>query len=571
MLIIILPVLLLVPPTCSDTWWNSVDVIFGLSHRSIPYPRSEGGSGRQEQEEDAALVTLLGIADTTATVGRIFEYRIRNNAFLGNISHLTVREVGRLNLPHWMFFNNTANTFLGLPTDLDKGSTVIEVTAHSGDHRVTASFVIDVKPANQLHPTWSHDIAAQPLRFLQDGDIGRRNNIISAAPERPRLMNPIHKILVQLGNYFEFPVPADTFYDTQDGDTTRLSLRLVTINNSSLPSSSWIQLDASRQVVFGLPLRNDVSELPAEYVLMASNSHGLTAVAAIQVVIDTTILDGISHRFIVTFRLNYSDFMRTRLENLKVIVKKLDAYYDDISSVDSYSNSHVSVTDLREGSVQMAWTNTSVSKTSCENETIKELFLRMSHNGSLSDKFRRFMLPQAPVIAVGLDLLGVCGVNGSSPEGGAGVDGVSSTDGLIWLVTIIPALIVVVLIAVIILIMVIRNKRRSQRGRYLPDSEKPIFGKNRKPVLMPEEMEMLDLGLRPKKPVTMPTDNQNFYTNAAYESDPVPPPPYQQPGSLPHQGVSPPVYDVTGMCNTPPPTYRLPPPYVANSNDTVLL
>ena len=384
-------------------------------------------------------------------------------------------------------------------------------------------------------------------------------------------MNPIHKILVQLGNYFEFPVPADTFYDTLDGDTTRLSLRLVTINNSSLPSSSWIQLDASRQVVFGLPLRNDVSELPAEYVLMASNSHGLTAVAAIQVVIDTTILDGISHRFIVTFRLNYSDFMRTRLENLKVIVKKLDAYYDDVSSVDSYSNSHVSVTDLREGSVQMAWTNTSVSKTSCENETIKELFLRMSHNGSLSDKFRRFMLPQAPVVAVGLDLLGVCGVNGSSPEGGAGVDGVSSTDGLIWLVTIIPALIVVVLIAVIILIMVIRNKRRSQRGRYLPDSEKPIFGKNRKPVLMPEEMEMLDLGLRPKKPVTMPTDNQNFYTNAAYETDPVPPPPYQQPGSLPRQGVSPPVYDVTGMCNTPPPTYRLPPPYVVNSNDTVLL
>ena len=397
--------------------------------------------------------------------------------------------------------------------------------------------------------------------------------VSAAAIEHPKLVNHIDKILVRLGTYFELTVPADTFYDVQDGDTTRLSLRLVTIYNDSLPLSSWVRLDAERQVLYGLPLATDVSELPSEYALVASNSYGLTVSDAIQIIVDVTVLGDISHCFVVNLRLNYTDFMRTPMENLKVVVKKLAAYFGDVSSTDNDNNNYVSVTNLTEGSVQISWTNNTLSKIICQNEMIKELFARMSHNGSVSDLFRRFMLPKIPVVSVRLEMLGICAYNGSSANRKTTVGVVISADSVIWLVTVIPAVVVVALIIIIILAVIIRNKRRSQRGRYLPDSEKPIFGKNRKPILMPEEMEMLDLGLRPKKPVTMPADDgRHLYTNPAYEHDPQLPPPYHQPESLPREaGSSPPVYDIAGACNEPPPMYRLPPPYVANTNDTVIL
>lgn len=82
--------LLLSLPTCSDTWWSGVDVIFGSSRGSVPYRHPGGGEGEGKQGEPA-LTVLLGVADTMAVVGKVFEYRIRKNAFLGNVSHLVVR------------------------------------------------------------------------------------------------------------------------------------------------------------------------------------------------------------------------------------------------------------------------------------------------------------------------------------------------------------------------------------------------------------------------------------------------------------------------------------------------
>ena len=342
----------------------------------------------------------------------------------------------------------------------------------------------------------------------------------------------------------------------------------MTINNESLPSNSWIQLDAVRQVLCGLALAE--TELPSEYTLVASNSYGLTAIDAIQITVDSSILDGVSHRFVANFQLNYTDFMLAPLNNLMVIVKKLGVYYGDITSIDNYDNNYVTITSLSEGSVEMAWTNNSLSKTICQNDTIRELFARMSRNGSVNELFRKFMLPEIPVDSVLLEMTGICDDNDSSIPGEAAVNAIGSTNYNIWLVTVVPAVIVAVLVIVLIVVVIIRNNQRSQRGRYLPDSEKPIFGKNRRPVLMPEEMEMLDLGLRPKKPMMMPNDGHS-YANAAFEHD-LQPPPYQRGGSLPREiETSLPMYDTPGVYAQPPPTYRLPPPYVANTNDTVIL
>ena len=386
--------------------------------------------------------------------------------------------------------------------------------------------------------------------------------------QHPKLINAIDKVTVKLGTYFEFPIPAETFYDIQDGDTRTLSLHLVTINNDSLPSNSWIQLDAARQVLYGLPLAT--TEFPSEYTLVASNSYGLTAIDAIQIIVDASILDAVSHRFVANFRLNYTDFMLNTLNNLMIAVKKLGVYYGDITSMDSYGNNYITITSLSEGSAEMSWTNNSLSKTICQNVTIRELFARMSRNGSVNETFREFMLPEIPVDSVRLEMMGICSDNDSSVTVKTAVNVVVSTDYNIWLVTVVPAVVVAVLVIILIVIVIIRNNQRSQRGRYLPDGEKRIFGKNRRPILMPEEMEMLDLGLRPKKPMMMPDDGLS-YANAAFEHD-LQPPPYQRGRSLPREvETSLPVYDTAGMYAQPPPKYRLPPPYVANTNDTVIL
>ena len=92
-----------------------------------------------------------------------------------------MQETGRRSLPSWVYFDDSTNTFLGVPTTKDEGSTSIDVMAHSMKYHSTTSFTIDVKPANHIHPAWSHD--AVPVKLFSECDVEQRNDVICSWDE----------------------------------------------------------------------------------------------------------------------------------------------------------------------------------------------------------------------------------------------------------------------------------------------------------------------------------------------------------------------------------------------------
>ena len=58
----------------------------------------------------------------------------------------------------------------------------------------------------------------------------------------------------------------DTCYDEEDGETTRLSLQLLTMNRKELASNSWLYFDSRNQEFIGIPLEEEVGR--EEYQLV---------------------------------------------------------------------------------------------------------------------------------------------------------------------------------------------------------------------------------------------------------------------------------------------------------------
>ena len=400
---------------------------------------------------------------------------------------------------------------------------------------------------------------------------------VSAEPVNtpPVLVNPIDRISTQLGTYFRYIVPEDTFYDAEDGNTRNLKLVVYTINGQNLTANSFVQFDENSQVILGLPLSKDLSDTTALFYLEATDSGGLTVRDAFEVRIEVTNLEDISFTFQSRFSINYETFV-SKTSNVIDMVSKLNSYYGD-----SIQQGYTSVTDLRNGSVDLFWSNGTVSKDYCDNRTILELYsmLEIDQGGvkTINPAYRIAMLPDYPVSYVNMQWLSVCVVDGFTTE----PPYTESNEGEpfpLWLAILLPLLIVILIVLIIVLVCcIIRRKRRNEAGRWMPEDEKPIFGYNRKPVLLENELELQDASNKPRKPVIMTDDSQPYnYANSGFEPGPSKRPPPPEYRSRPSSRVSddsedsvdagkespPPAYYVDPYRNRPPPAYRLPPPYL---------
>ena len=123
----------------------------------------------------------------------------------------------------------------------------------------------------------------------------------------PQVKRPIGQpVVVVWGQALHYSVPFDTFYDEHDHYTPNLMLQLRTENNQALPSTSWIQFDAARQVIYGIT--NDLKMVGQHsYRIVAVDSGGLEAFTSLNI---TVLSDraNYSHQFgIVLSHLSYTD------------------------------------------------------------------------------------------------------------------------------------------------------------------------------------------------------------------------------------------------------------------------
>lgn len=78
----------------------------------------------------------------------------------------------------------------------------------------------------------------------------------------------------EVGVLFRYQVPADTFYDEEDGPTRMIKLTLNSITKEPLSPNSWLQFDVPNQEFYGLPMDADAGL--EEYQLVGTDSGGLS-------------------------------------------------------------------------------------------------------------------------------------------------------------------------------------------------------------------------------------------------------------------------------------------------------
>lgn len=367
----------------------------------------------------------------------------------------------------------------------------------------------------------------------------------------PLILNPVDPIRTAVGSAFTFVIPEDTFYDYTDGSTRFLDVSVATPSGEGFRPPFWLQYDQDTQTLRGLPLLGDNVDTPAEFVITATNSLGSSTRLSFQILIDSSVVEDPSHEFSATFNIRYQNILISRLY-LFDLVTRLVEYYNDPDS------SALSITAISNDSyVILSWTNNTISKDRCQNETLQELYEMLYVDDRINPAFRRTMLPDYPVSEVEFRLLGVC-------EEDSPVTLPSSSDDstvTILLGILIPLIIIALIIIILVCYCYFCHGRSKQSGRYLPSDEKHIYS-NRKPIIFDDEMNVGRRETPPKGPVIVPSDfGPLTYRNPAFEGDEPSGSDSSSVSSFTEKRGPSPHVSYAPEDQTPPPAYQVPPQY----------
>ena len=145
---------------------------------------------------------------------------------------------------------------------------------------------------------------------------------------KPVVHQALGQLNVYLGQGMRYKIPWDTFFDKEDYYTPSLTLELRTKDNKPLPSSSWINFDASQQEIYGQPI--DVSSLGSqEFRLFAIDSDGLQAFTNVKLLVaDDT--NRYNHDFGIALNADHHTYenLIENAENRVLLVEAIANYYN---------------------------------------------------------------------------------------------------------------------------------------------------------------------------------------------------------------------------------------------------
>ena len=397
--------------------------------------------------------------------------------------------------------------------------------------------------------------------------------LLAISNQAPRLVNPMKKVVTYLGIYFEVLIPYDTFYDFEDGNTKSLALSLKTVSGLPVAPSSFVQLNSKTQSLYGLPLEEDLTNDTFILTLVAEDTDGNRAIDNIEIVINIAAVQDVSFIIRAVLEMDYTAFNMKR-SNLVVFLHKVALFYHDDSP------KFYTVTSVDNGSVVVEWTDNRVSKLTCQNDDITQIYSVIYSEGRINPAFTQMLLPQFPLTGVSYELRGVCLEIATTAMVSTEFIVAAATGSNIVLVAVLPILILLILCIVIFLIYWFCIRNRHKHSDYLTDQEKQLSAQNRKPVLLESELEMNDVPRKPRKPLILNEDiPSKSFDNPGYldlDDGRRPPPPYTlpvddpiSPSYGPIQATSTPKlympYEGDSPDNRPaPPPYRLPPLYLGS-------
>ncbi|XP_060738371.1 dystroglycan 1-like [Tachysurus vachellii] len=409
--------------------------------------------------------------------------------------------------------------------------------------------------------------------------------------QKPQLLNSIGELNVWVGTYFELKIPANTFFDQEDGNTENLRLLLQINLYQALDQGSWIQFNSSSQLLYGLPDQSHFGR--HEFLMIAIDKENSSTMDAFQVHVNNWPVDDQSP-VVFTARFQGEPTMLTNDINKKILFCKKLAF-----ALGDRNISSVILRKILRGSILVEWTNSSLPKNPCPEEQIHEMCRRISDNqGHPTSIFYSAMEPEFRPINIGVRGANKCQRYSFLPLGDFSIpvsaenitgplpstvtpsssSGWHSSDD-VYLHTVIPSIVVAALLltAGFIAMVCYRKKRHGK----LSTEEQATFIKKGVPIIFADELEdaksppssSMPLILREEKPPMAPPHYPSSacgevhqileeYISFNDEDDDDDDP--DDPSAPPYQPPPPFTVPIEGRGSRPKnmSAYRCPPPYV---------
>ena len=148
----------------------------------------------------------------------------------------------------------------------------------------------------------------------------------------PTITSRLAFLNVSVCGMFSFRIPENTFYDTEDGDTRKLTLNLANAQNQPLSGNFWLQLNKSSQTIYGYATAATAFELTKTSLILtatdrtslsASNSFTVNIIGPYQIIRDCQI------------QVEFSSSTHSGLSNIhlvQMIAQNLQKYFSLTSS-----------------------------------------------------------------------------------------------------------------------------------------------------------------------------------------------------------------------------------------------
>ncbi|XP_054710747.1 dystroglycan 1-like [Uloborus diversus] len=270
----------------------------------------------------------------------------------------------------------------------------------------TISFIPEHPPVSEdVLSRWydiSTDVSTADIRPTSSRTTVEPTKLMPQTPNfKPTVNSRIKKLSLVAGKAWTYQIPLDTFIDIEDGNTRDLRLIFKTSEHASLPSHSWIQLDPEKQIMYALPLSDNIGK--HEFVLEAMDSEGASTFDRVELhVWQHPLADTLSHSFTMTVRYNkwqYPVGIDWQIE----ILSRLARLFGD------HDSSNLCVLSVTLDPIKLTWTNDTLPTDMCPLDQIQYIYdMIATPEHHPTKKMKKFMESEFRVQDFSVSYRGAC-------------------------------------------------------------------------------------------------------------------------------------------------------------------
>ncbi|XP_030558673.1 uncharacterized protein LOC115761145 isoform X1 [Drosophila novamexicana] len=213
----------------------------------------------------------------------------------------------------------------------------------------------------------------------------------------PIIKMRLQKLAVPSGKAFSFVVPTETFFDAED--QTNLRLELTDKDGHELKPTSWLQFNADKRELYGLPLDDAVSRW--QYRLSATDSGNASVTETVEISVQQhRAVRTINHEISIAVRINekHGHNIDWQLELIKAIAHTLE----------DGSSSALVVREIRQTlqdpqSASFVYFNETLPTSDCPETELNELVQRLD-----VQRLNNLVQPLLSIKSVMGQLIGAC-------------------------------------------------------------------------------------------------------------------------------------------------------------------